>query len=102
MLFDQAYQRIYPSAAGTVQKQTIHLYSGNILVYLAASLVLYQSAHFTSTSKIFLQDNATLILCEILTCRRRNPEKPIAFKLLKLDVGICFGKEGRILKRSSI
>lgn len=97
-LFNQAYQRIYPSSAGTVQNQVISLASGSTLIYLSTPLVPHRDAHFTSRSRISLADNATLIIGEILTCGRLSQEHPFAFELLKLDFEVIFLGEGLIYK----
>ena len=97
-LFNQAYQRIYPSVTGTLQDQVFRLGKNSTLVYLATPLVPHQSAQFTGKTSVYLEDNATLIMGEIITRGRKNQEHPFAFHLLKLDVVVIFEGDGLIFK----
>lgn len=97
-LLNQAYQRIYPSVAGTRQNQVFHLSKKSTLIYLATPLVPHRSAHFTGKTSVYLEDEATLIMGEIITCGRKNQEDPFAFDLLKLDLEVMFEGDGLIFK----
>ncbi|WP_158798493.1 urease accessory protein UreD [Pedobacter sp. L105] len=97
-LFNQAYQLVYPSSAGTKQQQVLSLGENSTLVYLATPLVPHRDANFISKTKVYLEDKAMLILGEIITCGRTKQEEPFAFSLLKLDIEIEFKEEGLIFK----
>ena len=70
-LHTQSYQRLFQMRHGAKQSMEVHLKKNASLVYLPHPAVPHQSSIFTSSNKIYLSQQCSLIGGEILTCGRQ-------------------------------
>ena len=69
-LFTQSYQRLFQMCRGASQQMDIHLEVGATLYYIPHPVVPHRKSDFKVSSNIFLSNDCSLVLGEIITCGR--------------------------------
>jgi urease accessory protein len=70
-LHTQSYQRLFNMKRQAIQEMEISLAKGAAFSFIPHPAVPHEQSNFTAGNKIFLSDNCSLILGEILTCGRK-------------------------------
>lgn len=70
-LHTQSYQRLFNMKEGASQAMAVHLSPHSSFCFLPHPSVPHAASVFKSTNKIYLEDNCSLVLGEILTCGRK-------------------------------
>lgn len=70
-LHTQSYQRLFNMKHGASQKQEVYLQKNASLIYIPHPAVPHKQSIFTTSNKIYLEENNRLIWGELLTCGRK-------------------------------
>lgn len=75
----QSFQRLFTMENSAMQEIKITLKENSFLTYLPHPTVPHKNSNFKSENTIFLENNASLIWSEILTCGRKNKNEVFEF-----------------------
>jgi urease accessory protein len=78
-LHTQSYQRLFNMKQGASQSIEVYLSPHASFCFLPHPSVPHEASVFRSTNKIYLEDNCSLLLGEILTCGRKLNGEVFAF-----------------------